>query len=93
MAPELYQVLSYGMRYWFAALGVIIVWRSFRWLQRDRREKHRRLRKLPDAGMIGELLVLQGSDELPAGASVTVPREGVLGAVYTADVPIPAEGV
>ena len=52
MAPDVYQVVAYAMRYWFALLGALIVWRTFRWLRKDRQAKHRRLRSLPDAGMI-----------------------------------------
>lgn len=93
MPDDLYEILSLGMRYWFLLLGALIVWRSFRWLRKDRREKHRRLRQLPDAGMIGELVVLVGSDELPEGTAIPVPREGVLGFLRTCDVVVPVPGV
>lgn len=93
MPDDLYEILSLGMRYWFLLLGALIVWRSFRWLRKDRREKHRRLRQLPDAGMIGELVVLVGSDELPEGTAIPVPREGVLGFLRTCDVVVPVSGV
>lgn len=93
MPEDVYEVLSLGMRYWFILLGVLIVWRAFGWLRKDRREKHRRLRQLPDAGMIGELVVLVGSDELPEGTVIPVPREGVLGFLRTCDVVVPVPGV
>ena len=93
MPEDVYEVLSLGMRYWFVLLGVLIVWRAFGWLRKDRREKHRRLRQLPDAGMIGELVVLVGSDELPEGTVIPVPREGVLGFLRTCDVVVPVPGV
>lgn len=93
MPDDLYEILSLGMRYWFLLLGALIVWRSFRWLRKDRREKHRRLRQLPDAGMIGELVVLVGSDELQEGTAIPVPREGVLGFLRTCDVVVPVPGV
>lgn len=93
MPDDLFEILSLGMRYWFLLLGALIVWRSFRWLRKDRREKHRRLRQLPDAGMIGELVVLVGSDELPEGTAIPVPREGVLGYLRTCDVVVPVPGV
>ena len=83
MPDEIYEIISLAARYWFALLGLLIVWRSFSWLRKDRRAKHRRLRQLPDAGMIGELVVLHGSDELPEGTAIPVPREGVLGFVRT----------
>ncbi|MBQ8654090.1 MAG: hypothetical protein IJ507_04055 [Clostridia bacterium] len=93
MSEDIYEVLSLGMRYWFMLLGLLIVWRAFGWLRRDRREKHRRLRQLPDAGMIGELVVIVGSDELSEGTAIPVPREGVLGFLRTCDVVVPVPGV
>lgn len=93
MPEKLYEMISLAARYWFALLGVIIVWQSFRWLRRDRREKHRRLRQLPDAGMIGEMVVLQGSDDLPEGTTMPIPREGTLGYLRTCDVVVPVSGV
>lgn len=93
MPEEIYEVIALGARYWFVLLGGLIVWRSFRWLRKDRRAKHRRLRQLPDAGMVGEMVVLAGSDELPEGMTVPVPREGTLGFVRTCDMVVPVEGV
>ena len=93
MPESYYSVLALGMRYWFILLGLLIVWRSFRWLRRDRREKHKRLKRLPDAGHVGEFTVLAGSEELPEQSAVPVPREGVLGSVRTCDMVLPCEGV
>lgn len=93
MPENIYEIVSLGMRYWFAFLGLLIVWRAFSWLRKDRRAKHRRLKQLPDAGMIGEMVVLQGSDELPEGTAIPVPRAGVLGFVRTCDVVVPVDGV
>lgn len=93
MPENIYEIISLGARYWFAFLGVLIVWRAFKWLRKDRRAKHRRLKHLPDAGMVGEMVVLQGSDELPEGTAIPVPREGVLGFLRTCDVVVPVEGV
>lgn len=93
MPEDVYELLSLGMRYWFVLLGVLIVWRSFSWLRKDRRAKHRRLRQLPDAGMIGEMVVIVGSDELPEGTVISVPREGVLGYLRTCDIVVPVSGV
>lgn len=93
MPSDIYEIISLAARYWFTFLGVLIVWRSFRWLRKDRRAKHRRLKQLPDAGMVGELVVLTGSQELPAGVALPLPREGVLGSLRTCDVTIPVAGV
>ena len=93
MPEDIYEIISLAMRYWFTALGVLIVWRSFSWLRKDRRLKHKRLRQLPDAGMIGELLVVQGSGDLEEDTLISLPREGVLGFLRANDVVVPAEGV
>ena len=93
MPDNIYEIISLGARYWFAFLGLLIVWRSFSWLRKDRRAKHRRLKHLPDAGMIGEMVVLQGSDDLPEGTAIPVPRAGVLGFLRTCDVVVPVDGV
>ena len=93
MSERVYEIVSLAMRYWFVLLAVLIVLRSFAWLLHDRGEKHRRLRSLPDAGFIGELLVLTGSDELPQDATVPVPWEGTLGFVRSNDMVVPVRGV
>ena len=93
MPQDLYSIAALACRYWFAFLGVLIVWRSFSWLRKDRKLKHKRLRTLPDAGMIGEFVVLQGSDALPEDSFLPVPREGVLGFVRTCDIVVPVGGV
>lgn len=93
MAPLDYEILSKLMSYVFTFLGVMIVWRTFSWLRKDRRETHRRLKELPDAGTIGILTVLQGSSELPEGSILPVPPEGVLGFVRTCDVVVPVDEV
>ncbi len=81
------------MRYFFTFLGVMIVWRSFSWLRKDRRLKHRRLKQLPDAGTIGILTVHEGGRHLKPGEIIPVPHEGVLGYLRTCDVVVPVEDV
>ena len=93
MKDEWYTVIALGMRYWFALLGVLIVWRAFHWLRRDRREKHRRLRQLPDAGMVGEFVSLNDAGDMTVDDTLPVPREGVLGRLYSCDVPVLSPGV
>ena len=90
---KFYEVLALAMRYFFTALGVLIVWRSFSWLRKDRRLKHRRLRQLPDAGTIGILSVLEGGKHLAPGSILPVPHEGVLGYLRTCDVVVPVDDV
>jgi hypothetical protein len=43
--------------------------------------------------MIGEMVVLQGSDELPEGTAIPIPRAGVMGFVRSCDVVVPVDGV
>ena len=93
VSADLYEILSLAMRYVFAFLGILILLRAFRWMLADRREQRARLRRLPDAGCVGELLVLRGSRELPENTFLPVPREGILGSVRTCDLPIPCPGV
>ncbi|MGN1368091.1 MAG: hypothetical protein ACI4WX_04420 [Aristaeellaceae bacterium] len=81
------------MRYFFTFLGVMIVWRSFSWLRKDRRQKHKRLKQLPDAGTIGILTVEAGSKDLQPGSILPVPYEGVLGFLRTCDVVVPVDEV
>lgn len=81
------------MRYFFTCMGVMIVWRSFSWLRKDRKLKHRRLKQLPDAGTIGIFTVEQGSRQLKEGSAIPVPHEGVLGYLRTCDVVVPVDDV
>ena len=93
MAPLDFEILSKLMRYVFTFLGVVIVWRSYAWLRKDRRAATKRLKGLPDAGTIGFLTVLKGSSELREGDMIPVPGEGVLGFVRTCDVVVPVTDV
>lgn len=88
-----YEILSKLMRGVFLLLGLMIVWRTYAWLSKDRRQTHKRLSELPDAGTIGILTVLQGSSELPEGSVIPVPQEGVLGFVRTCDIVVPVDDV
>lgn len=93
MSLEIYEVVSQGARYWFIFLMVVIAWRSYRWLARDRKQRKKRLRLLPDAGYVGELVVQVGSEEFPTGTVLSVPREGTLGSARACDLCVPLPGV
>lgn len=93
VSAPLYEIIALAARYWFVALVAVIVLVSFAWMWQDRRVDHRRRAELPDAGMIGYLEVLAGSGELEVGTLISVPREGILGAIRGCDVSIPAPGV
>lgn len=80
MTSDVFELISKGFRYWFVLLGVIIVWRTFRWTLQDHRTYRRVLKALPDAGLIGEIV------NLNAGDSQSLPREGVIGSGKSCDV-------
>ncbi|MBP3650463.1 MAG: hypothetical protein J6K73_11850 [Clostridia bacterium] len=93
MPVEIYEIVALAARFWFLFLMVLIVWRSYRWYARERRQRKKRLRLLPDAGYIGELVVIQGAGDLEKGQVLSVPFEGTLGYVRSNDLCIPAPGV
>ncbi len=93
MPDELYEIIALAARYWFLLLMVLIAWRSFRWFARDRRKYKRRLKLLPDAGYVGELVVVSGDDTIRRGVCLPVAREGQLGYLRSNDVCLPVEGV
>ncbi len=93
MPADKYEILALVARYWFTFLGVVIVWRSFVWLRKDARLKRKRLKQLPDAGLVGELVVLAGNETLPPGTVIPLPREGTLGSLRSCDISVPCSGV
>ena len=93
MPSEIYEVVALGARYWFLFLMATIVWRSYRWFAKDRRQRKKRLKLLPDAGFVGEMVVQAGNEELIAGSALPVPREGTLGTNRGCDLYVPVQGV
>lgn len=93
MPLEIYEVVAQGARYWFLFLMAIIVWRSYRWLAKDRRQRKKRLKLLPDAGFVGEMVVQSGNGELLEGTVLLVPREGLLGTLRGCDLFVPVRGI
>ncbi len=80
MAAEWYELLSLLMRYVFAALGAVIVWRVYRWIRRDARQYDKDMRRLPDAGLVGEMV------DLDSGEAYPLPREGMIGSSRGCDI-------
>ncbi|MBE0600553.1 MAG: hypothetical protein IH607_02115, partial [Firmicutes bacterium] len=76
MPDELYEIFALAARYWFLLLMILIAWRSYRWYAKDRKKFKRRLKLLPDAGYIGELVVVQGDEYVKRGTCLPVSREG-----------------
>ena len=89
MPHEYYDVLAVTASYWFAFLGIVIVWRAMRWLRTDAALRKQVLRELPDAGYIGTLYVLAGAAEyLMPGDTLSLPAEGIMGSAAGCDVRI-----
>ncbi len=93
MPAEIYEIVALAARFWFLFLMALIVWRSYRWYAKERRQRKKRLRILPDAGFIGELVVTKGAGDLAEGAVLSVPFEGTLGFVRSNDICVPAPNV
>jgi len=93
MPDNVYEVLAQGARYWFLFWMALIAWRSWRWYRKDRRAAKKRLKLLPDAGFVGEMVIIDGGEDIARGTVYPVPREGTLGTARTNDLCIPADGV
>lgn len=87
MISEGYELLSLFMRYIFIGLGVLILWRAYRWMRRDSRAYKKQMRALPDAGLVGEMV------DLATGRSQPLPREGIMGASRACDIRVHGAGV
>lgn len=93
MPDKVYEVVAQGARYWFLFLMFLIVWRSWRWYRRDQRQAKKRRKLLPDAGFVGEMVVVDGGGVLSPGAVFALPCEGTLGSLRTNDLCLPVHGV
>ena len=92
-APEIYTAVFPASRWLFAFFALMLLAFAFAWHFADRRERRNRLKNLPGAGTVGELVVLSGSSDLPVNTWFPVPREGVLGSVRSCDLVVPCGGV
>ncbi len=93
MPDNVYEVIAQAARYWFLFWMTLIAWRSWRWYRKDKRAAKKRLKLLPDAGFVGEMVVVDGGEDIPRGTIYAVPREGTLGTLRTNDLCVQAEGV
>ena len=87
MQGDAYELLALFMRYIFVLIGILILWRAFRWLWRDARAYKKEMRSLPDAGLIGEIV------ELSTGKRQPLPREGMMGSSRFCDIRVKGAGV
>ena len=93
MSPELINVIFQVSRWLFAFLGMFAALSALGWLHAEKKARRERLRSVPAAGTVGELMVISGSDELPVQTWFPVTREGVLGSVRSCDLVVPCPGV
>lgn len=93
MPDNVYEVLAQAARYWFLFWMALIAWRSWRWYRKDRRAAKKRLKLLPDAGFVGEMVVVDGGEDIARGTVYPVPVEGTLGTARTNDLCVQADGV
>ena len=93
VSPEIYKVLFRASRWIFAFFALMLLLFAAHWLYDERRKRRERFRSLPEAGNIGEMVVISGSDQLPADTWFPVPREGILGSLRSCDLVVPCPGV
>lgn len=88
MTRNAYELIALAMRYFFAAMMLLIVLRAGRGALIDSR-RAARLRKLsPMAGIVGELVVTEGDGRIRRGMRYPVIREGLIGSSRRADLSI-----
>lgn len=94
MSDSVYGVIAYIARYWFAILVVIILWRAILWLRKDAYRTAVVMDMLPDAGFIGEWVVVESYDDTVAeGTVLNAPRDGWLGSARACDVRLKSRGI
>ena len=88
MSANAYEILALAMRYVFAALMVLIVLRAWRLTAVDSARAKRLRRLSPETGIIGEMLVINGSEKAKPGMRYPVILEGTIGSGPRADIRI-----
>lgn len=86
MSANAYEILALAMRYVFAGLMLLIVLRAWRISMVDSRRAAKLRRLSPDTGIIGEMLVLNGSERARPGMRYPVTLEGTLGSGRGSDI-------
>lgn len=86
MSANAYEILALAMRYVFAGLMVLIVLRAWRISIVDSRRATKLRRLSPDTGIIGEMLVVNGSERARPGMHYPVTLEGTIGSARRSDI-------
>lgn len=87
MSSDAYEILALSMRYVFVLLLLLIVIRAYLWLLRDHRAHQKEKRSLPDAGLVGEIVLTD------SGKAYPLPREGTIGSSRASDIYVKRPGV
>ena len=85
MTSDLYALIALAARYWFVALIVALLFRGWRMTVADNRRAKLLREWMGQTGCVGELILNPGSKKR---VSYPIPREGVLGSAFSADVRI-----
>ncbi len=93
MSSNLYELISIGARYLFAALMVIIVIRAWRITIVDSRRANHLRRLSPETGVCGEFLIITGGGKVREGMRFPVIREGMIGSSGKADIRLRCQAV
>ena len=88
MTRNAYELIALAMRYFFAAMMLLIVLRAGRGALIDSRRAARLRRLSPMAGIVGELVVTEGDGRIRRGMRYPVIREGLIGSSRRADLSI-----
>lgn len=88
MSANAYELLALAMRYVFAGLMILIVLRAWRITAVDSRRAAKLRRLSPDTGIIGEMLIMNGSERAKPGMRYPVTLEGAIGSGRNADIRI-----
>ncbi len=81
-----YELLAMGMRYVFVGLMALIVLRALRGALVDSRRATKLRRLSPETGIIGEMLVVEGSERARTGMRYPLTLEGSIGSAHSADI-------
>ncbi len=94
MDQTTYGVIANIASYWFVFLMLIIIWRAIIWLRKDAHRKAIVQSMLPDAGFIGEWVVMESDVPTVAeGMVLNASRDGWIGSARACDVRVKARGV
>ena len=80
LPANVYELIALSLRYWLVFLAVMILWRAYRLMKKNNREYRKTMRKLPDAGLVGELV------DLETGIAHPLPKEGMVGSGRASDI-------